>query len=95
MALIATRPNVLCKISGIVARARPDWKPDDLAPIVQHCRQSFGHKRIVFGSDWPVCTERATLRQWIEGLQAIVHDWPEEEQRALWHDNAAEFYGLK
>ena len=95
MEAIAHRPNVICKISGIVARARPDWKPDDLAPIVAFCAESFGHDRVVFGSDWPVCTERASLRQWVEALAAIVSHWPETNRRKLWHDNAARFYALK
>ena len=93
---VAARENVICKISGIVARAKPGkWTPDDLAPVVLHCVEAFGHDRIVFGSDWPVCTLTATYRQWVEALQAVVRSWSEEDQRKLFYENAARFYGVE
>jgi L-fuconolactonase len=87
--------NVNCKISGIIAGARPGaWTPDDLAPIIQHCAEVFGPDRIMFGSDWPVCTLTASYRQWVEALQSIVADWSEIDRRKLFHDNAVSFYEL-
>ena len=95
MDAIARRPNLICKISGIIASAPQDWSAEQLAPIILHTAEVFGPDRIMFASDWPVCTLRATLRQWIEALQSIVSAWPEPDQRKLFHDNAARFYGLK
>lgn len=95
IAEVAKRRNVVCKISGIVASAKPDaWTADDLAPIVLHCAEVFGRDRIVFASDWPVCTLTATLGRWVGALQAVVHDWPETDRRKLFHDNAVRFYAL-
>jgi L-fuconolactonase len=95
IAEVAKRKNVICKISGIVASAKPGaWTADDLAPIVRHCVESFGKERIVFGSDWPVCTLAATYRQWVEALQAIVASWSEADKKRLFHDNAVVFYDL-
>jgi predicted TIM-barrel fold metal-dependent hydrolase len=95
LARLAERDRVICKISGIVARApKETWIPDDLAPIVNHCLESFGPDRVIFASDWPVCTRAATLRQWVEALKQIVQERPEAEQRKLFHDNAVRFYGL-
>jgi predicted TIM-barrel fold metal-dependent hydrolase len=94
IAAIARRPNVICKISGIVASAAPDWKPEDLAPYVRRCADVFGRDRIMFASDWPVCTTRSSLRQWVEALQVIVADWPEADRRRLFHDNAARWFGI-
>jgi L-fuconolactonase len=95
IAQIAMRPNVICKISGIVASAKPGvWTAEDLAPIVNYCVEAFGKDRVMFASDWPVCTMTATYRQWVEALQQIVQSWSEAEQRKLFHDNAARFYGL-
>jgi len=92
---IARQSNVVCKISGIVASAKPDaWSTDDLAPIINHVASEFGPNRIFFGSDWPVCTLAATYRQWVEALQTIVAGWPAENQRKLFHKNAVEFYRL-
>jgi L-fuconolactonase len=88
--------NVVCKVSGIVASARPNkWQADDLAPIVIHTLEAFGPERVMFGGDWPVCTLAATYRQWVEALKTIVRNRPEAEQRKLFHDNAVRFYGLK
>lgn len=92
---LALRKNVVCKISGIVSRVTPSqWGPEDLAPIVNHCLDSFGPDRVMFAGDWPVCTKGAPLRQWVEALKAIVRPRPEAEQRKLFHDNAVRFYGL-
>jgi predicted TIM-barrel fold metal-dependent hydrolase len=95
IAEIARRPNVVCKISGIVASAKPGaWTAKDLAPIVLYCVEAFGHDRVIFASDWPVCTMAATLRQWVEAAQEITKDWSEQDRRKLFHDNAARFYKL-
>jgi predicted TIM-barrel fold metal-dependent hydrolase len=92
---VARRKHVVCKVSGIVASAAPGpWTPDDLAPIINHVLDTFGPDRVMFGGDWPVCTVAATYRQWVEALQSIVRARSEPDQRKLFHDNAAAFYGL-
>jgi L-fuconolactonase len=95
VARVARRPNVVCKISGIVARVpRGTWTAEDLAPIVNHCLEVFGPDRVMFGGDWPVCTRVATLRQWVAALKEIIQDRSPKQQRKLLHDNAVGFYGL-
>jgi predicted TIM-barrel fold metal-dependent hydrolase len=94
MEKLADRPNTICKISGIVARAPKGWTPGDLAPIVNHCLDAFGPDRVVFGSDWPVCLLGAALRDWVDALTTIVADRPAEERDKLWRDNAVKHYSL-
>ena len=95
MQQIARYKNVVCKISGIVSQLVPGkWTPDDLAPIVDHCLDTFGPERVMFAGDWPVCTQGASLRQWVEALKAIVTRRGLIDQRRLFHDNAVRFYGL-
>lgn len=94
IAELGKRERVVCKISGIVSRVRPGWKPDDLAPIVNHCLESFGPERVIFAGDWPVCTAGASLLEWVAALNAIVGQRPLEQQRKLWHDNAVRLYRL-
>jgi len=92
---IARHKNVVCKISGIVSQLVPGkWTPDDLAPIVNHCLDTFGPERVIFAGDWPVCTRGASLRQWVEALKAIVSRHTPDDQRRLFHDNAVRFYRL-
>ncbi|MFV1965546.1 MAG: amidohydrolase [Pirellulaceae bacterium] len=96
MAELAKREQVVCKISGIVARAPKDtWTADDLAPIVNHCLELFGPDRVMFASDWPVCTRAATFRQWVHALNEIVQDRSEAERRKLFSENAIRVYGLE
>lgn len=92
---LASHSNVACKISGIVARAPEGWKSDDLAPIINHCLDSFGPERVVFGSDWPVCRLGATLNGWVTALREVVANRPKNEQRALFSGNAEKIYGAK
>jgi len=96
MAALAAQPNTICKISGIIARTRPGWTADDLAPTVNHCLDSFGFGRVVFGGDWPVCTMGAesSLAGWVTALKEIVSTRSSQEQAALFHDTAVAFYGL-
>lgn len=95
MAALAERPNVICKISGIVARATPgQWSAATLAPTVNHCLDCFGPDRVVFGGDWPVCTLVASYQEWATALRTIIADRSEAAQRKLLHDNAAQFYGV-
>jgi predicted TIM-barrel fold metal-dependent hydrolase len=92
---LAKRAQVVCKISGIVARLpKDDWSADDLAPIVNHCLDAFGPDRVMFASDWPVCTRAATFRQWVHALQKIVQPRGEDERRKLFAGNANRIYGL-
>jgi predicted TIM-barrel fold metal-dependent hydrolase len=96
IAEVARRKNVVGKVSGIVAGADPKtWRPDDLAPIINHTLEVFGPDRVMFGGDWPVCTLAATFKQWVEALKTIVSSRPAAEQRKLFCDNAVRFYGLE
>jgi len=95
LAKLAERDRVVCKISGIIARApKENWTPDDLAPIINHCLDTFGPDRVIFASDWPVCTRVASLREWVGALEQVVAERPESQRRKLFHDNAVRFYGL-
>jgi predicted TIM-barrel fold metal-dependent hydrolase len=92
---IARFQNVSCKISGLVAYADPKlWTVEDLRPFVEHTIASFGWDRVLFGSDWPVCTLAASYRQWVEALQAITKTAGEANQKKLFYDNAIRVYRL-
>jgi L-fuconolactonase len=95
MERLAGKKDLTCKVSGIVAGARPErWTADDLAPVVNHTLDVFGPDRVVFGGDWPVCTLAATYKQWVEALRAIVRERKAADQRKLFHDNARIVYRL-
>jgi predicted TIM-barrel fold metal-dependent hydrolase len=91
---IAQAPNVTGKISGIVVNAKPHWTMDDLRPSVEHMIDSFGWERVMFGSDWPVCTQAASLSRWIDTLTEITRFAGEANQQKLFGDNAERLYRL-
>lgn len=95
LALLAKRDNVICKISGIIARApKADWKPEIFAPIVNHCLDEFGPDRVVFGGDWPVCLLGGSYSRWVNSLKTVIRERPVADQKKLLHDNAQRIYGL-
>ena len=63
IAALGALPNTVCNISGIVARAQEGWDAETLAPTINHCLDSFGEERVIFGGDWPVCLLGAQLNQ--------------------------------
>jgi L-fuconolactonase len=57
LARLAACPNVTAKVSGLITEAAWDsWTVDDLRPYVAEALRLFGPDRLMFGSDWPVCT---------------------------------------
>jgi predicted TIM-barrel fold metal-dependent hydrolase len=92
---LAAYPNVVCKISGIVTNADPQkWTAAELRPYVNHVIESFGWERVMFGSDWPVCTLAASFQQWVETLMLLTREAGEENQRKLFQLNARRVYKL-
>ena len=54
---LAERPNVFCKLSGMVTEAKWNtWRRDDFCPYLDVVLDAFGPERLMIGSDWPVCT---------------------------------------
>jgi predicted TIM-barrel fold metal-dependent hydrolase len=93
---IAKLPNVVCKVSGLVAYAdRQNWSAEDLRPYVDHAIGCFGWERVMFGSDWPVCTLAASYKQWVEALLTITSSAGQGNQKQLFHDNAVRVYRLR
>ncbi len=89
-------PNVAaCKVSGIVAYAAPNWNTNDLKPYVDHVAECFGHDRLVFGSDWPVCTLGASLGRWIDTAHELTAGWAEADRTKLFSTNARRVYRLE
>lgn len=95
LARLAERDRVAAKISGIIASGTEGrWSIDNLAPIINHTLDCFGPDRVVFGSDWPVCTLAASLREWVESLRIIVANRSTADQRKLFAENARRLYRL-
>ncbi|SFJ37447.1 Predicted metal-dependent hydrolase, TIM-barrel fold [Phyllobacterium sp. CL33Tsu] len=95
IAEIAKRRNVIAKISGVVAYADADaWQVDTLKPYVHHVIDSFGFDRLVWGSDWPVCTLGGGLATWVAASHALVSGCSNEERSKLFSQNARRIWNL-
>ena len=94
MADLAARPNVWCKLSGMVTEAGPDWQPADLQPFAQHVLSIFAPGRIMFGSDWPVVNLASDYASWIQFVRSAIAAFSDQEQAQIMGGTAAAFYRL-
>jgi len=93
---LARRPHVTCKLSGMVTEADYDaWAPDDLRPYVETVLDAFGPARLLFGSDWPVCTVASSYTRWINVVHDFVGQLSVDEQKAIFGGNATKIYRLQ
>ncbi|MEK7764699.1 MAG: amidohydrolase family protein [bacterium] len=91
----ARRPNVFCKLSGLVTEADwTTWKPADLAPFVRAVVDAFGPRRLMFGSDWPVCLLASSYARWVEALDWCLRDLPAPDRDLIFGGTAVACYGL-
>jgi L-fuconolactonase len=90
---LAAYPNVWCKLSGMVTEAdHQRWGIEDLRPYAAHALTVFGPQRVMFGSDWPVMLQATSYTHWVQVLDELVADLPEDSQRDVWHGSAERFY---
>jgi predicted TIM-barrel fold metal-dependent hydrolase len=92
---LAKRPNVVAKISGVIAYADPEtWSLETLRPYIDHTVSAFGHDRVVWGSDSPVCNLGGDLATWVATTRALTQNWLPDDRDALFSRNAARIWGL-
>ncbi len=101
IALLASRLNVFCKLSGMVTEADyTGWQEDeiDLTPFSAYMDtilETFTPDRVMFASDWPVCTIAATYDEVYDIVSAQIHSLSTEERVAIMGETATRFYGLE
>lgn len=91
--LIASLPNVYCKISGL-GMFDHDWTVDSIRPIVESCIEIFGVERCMFGSNFPVDKLHASYTKVWEAFEAITASLSEADQARLFGNTAREFYRI-
>ena len=95
MAALASGTTAFCKLSGLVTEAHADWTVDDLRPYVDHLLGTFGPDRLVWGSDWPVCTLASSYGRWVEVTEELLSGLSEDERGAILGGNAARAYRMR
>jgi L-fuconolactonase len=92
---LAQFPNVWCKVSGMVTEARwKDWRAEDFRPYLDTVFEAFASRRILIGSDWPVCTVAADYSRSLGIVTDYIAQFPREQQDAILGGNCAAFYRL-
>jgi len=92
---IAKHENVWCKVSGMITEADwHGWVLSDFEPYLDVVFEAFGTKRLMFGSDWPVCNVAGGYRQMISVVKNYVSKLSAGEQACFWGLNAIDFYKL-
>jgi len=96
MQAIASYENVYCKISGMVTEADwKNWKEADFRPYLDTIVEAFGTKRILFGSDWPVCQVAGGYDRMMGIVKKYFASFSADEQALFFGGNAINFYQLK
>jgi L-fuconolactonase len=78
------RPNVCCKVSGLVTEADPKhWTTEQLLPYLETVVSAFEPPRIMIGSDWPVCLAGVTYKGWWNLLREYLAGFSQPEQQSI------------
>lgn len=92
---LAQRPHVYCKVSGLATEADwQSWQPGELQPYLDAALEAFTPKRLMFGSDWPVCTLATGYARWAETIQSWAAALGPAEQARILGGTAVEVYRL-
>jgi L-fuconolactonase len=92
---LARRPNICCKLSGLVTEANwSAWNLDRLRPYLDICVEAFGTDRLLAGSDWPVCLVASSYAGWWEVLEEYFAAFSAHEKEKVFGANAVSFYHL-
>lgn len=95
MAPFAALDHVACKLSGMITEAGwGGWRPDDILPYVKRVLEWFEEDRLLFGSDWPVCTLAGSYDDVVETLEYGLGPIAEGVHSGIFGDNAADVYRL-
>ena len=92
---LAKRPNVFCKLSGLVTEAdHRNWTKEQLLPYIDVVLEAFGPGRIMFGSDWPVCLVATSYESWVHLVEQHIHALTPSEQSDILGGTATRVYRL-
>ncbi|MCM3410849.1 amidohydrolase family protein [Metabacillus litoralis] len=93
---LASFENVYCKLSGMVTEADwLNWRETDFYPYLDHIFKSFSSKRVMIGSDWPVCTVSCDYQKTMNIVLRYLERFPSEIKERIMGGNCATVYNLK
>jgi len=90
---IARSTNAVCKLSGLVTEAG-SANPAALAPCVDYLLESFGPRRLMWGSDWPVCELVCSYEEWYQAGEMLLVRLAPADLAQIYSGTARETYGI-
>ena len=92
---LARRPHVYCKLSGLTTEADwRAWQAHELEPYLDAALEAFSPQRLLFGSDWPVCTLATSYERWVETVSSWASRLSAGERDRILGGTALEVYRL-
>jgi L-fuconolactonase len=92
---LARSDQVVCKVSGLVTEAdHQRWSLADLRPAWDTMLDAFGPRRLLFGSDWPVCLLATTWERWAATIAELITPLSPDEADAVLRSTATTTYRL-
>ncbi|MFF3514342.1 amidohydrolase family protein [Streptomyces sp. NPDC002573] len=92
---LAALPNTVCKLSGMVTEADwATWTPADVRPYADIVLDAFGPERIMFGSDWPVCTLAASYGEVLRTAEQLTLGLGADDRAQVFEGTARRVYRL-
>lgn len=92
---LARHDNVVCKLSGLVTEADwAQWTVDQLRRYADVALDAFGPRRLMFGSDWPVCLLAATYADVVAASEQLTADLSPTERAAVFGGTACTAYRI-
>ena len=96
--MMAALPNTVCKLSGILSEP-PEGQAtaagtnvSHLIPYYETVLAAFGPDRIMFGSDWPVCTLLASYAEVVGAALSLTSELSLSERTAIFSATARRIY---
>ena len=93
--LFRSYENVVCKVSGIVTEADwKNWNIEDIKPYFDIILENFGANRLMYGSDWPVCTLAGSYSEVFNLAENLAQELSPTEKTSFWSGCANRAYRL-
>ena len=93
LALLAEKPNVSCKISGLAMVDRA-WTVERLRPFVLRVIDTFGPERCMLASNFPVEKVHGSFSAFYSAYDTITAGFSDTERALLFDGTAARIYRL-
>ena len=91
---LASLPNVMCKLSGLLNCARSGASAQDLEVYANHVLGTFSPSRVMWASDWPPLDLASDSATWKRISERIFQRLPSIERNAVMAGTAMRIYRL-